>query len=133
MFTPQRQPITDITKALPAVVTTAQAHGLTTGQAVRINVPKSYGMFEIGGKIYQVTVLSTTTFSLQYDQVPPADNVDSTEFTTFVIPPNPGMTAEMLPVGAKSQPVGVLQSQSGNCASLTDDAWINNSTVEIPY
>ena len=54
--------ITGITQAAAAVVTTSAPHGLATGDAVLI-----YGttaMLQIAGEVYTVTVLSTTTFSI---------------------------------------------------------------------
>jgi hypothetical protein len=134
-WTPQRQGISAITQALPAVVTTAAAHGLTTGQAVRINVPKAYGMVEISGKIYSVTVLNNTTFSLQTSQVPFVVNVDSRSFTAFTTPAKPGFTAEMLPVGALPIQLTdtIPQARNNTAVSAYEDAIANNSTVNIPF
>jgi hypothetical protein len=53
---------TFVTQANPAVVTTATAHGLVTGDAVLLY--GTTGMLQIAGQIYTVTVLSTTTFSI---------------------------------------------------------------------
>jgi hypothetical protein len=53
---------TFVTQAAAAVVTTASAHGLSTGDAVLIYGTAS--MLQIAGEIYTVTVLSTTTFSI---------------------------------------------------------------------
>ncbi len=54
--------ITGITAASPAVVTTSTVHGLSTGDAVLIY--GTTGMLQIAGVAYSVTVLSTTTFSI---------------------------------------------------------------------
>ncbi len=53
---------TFVTQANPAVVTTASAHGLATGDAVLLYGTTS--MLQISGQVYTVTVLSTTTFSI---------------------------------------------------------------------
>lgn len=53
---------TFVTQDTAAVVTTASAHGLVTGDAVLL-----YGttaMLQIAGQVYTATVLSTTTFSI---------------------------------------------------------------------
>jgi len=54
--------IASITKANPGVVTTAAAHGLTTGQKVTFTMPS--GMTELNGVTAAVTVLSSTTYSI---------------------------------------------------------------------
>lgn len=69
-----RLKITNITQANPAVVTTDVAHGLTTGDKVRI-VDLVVGMKEIQNITSTVTVASTTTFQL--------DNVNSSSFTAY--------------------------------------------------
>jgi len=66
--------ITAITKANPAVVTSA-AHGLTTGTPVQIITSDRFGMTEIYTTIANVTVIDADRFSL--------DGVDSTTYSTF--------------------------------------------------
>jgi len=136
MFNPDRLVIASITQANPAVVTTSTDHNLTTGQAVRINVPIYYGMFQVSRKIYQITTLSPTTFSLQYSQVPTATNVDSTNYNPFSIPATPQrFTAEVLPVGSGPTPLNntIAQQINGTCVTTLDDATTNISTVPIPF
>ena len=65
--------ITNITQANPAVVTTSAAHGFTTGQTVGID--GVVGMTEVNGRLFTITVLTTTTFSL--------DGEDSTGHTAY--------------------------------------------------
>lgn len=65
--------ITGITKANPAVVTTALPHGFVTGNAVCVSGVK--GMVEVNGSCVFLTVLTSTTFQL--------NGIDSTGFTTF--------------------------------------------------
>ena len=136
MFSPDRLVIASITQANPAVVTTMTNHNLTTGQAVRINVPNSYGMFQLSRKIYQITTLSPTTFSLQYSQTPPAINVNSTTYPPFSIPGvAERFTAEVLPVGSGPTPSNntIAQQINGTCVTTLDDATTNISTVPIPF
>lgn len=64
--------ISAITKANPAVVTTSTAHGFSTGDKVKLDVT---GMTELDEKVYKITVIDTTHFSL--------DGVDSTGYGTF--------------------------------------------------
>lgn len=133
-FIPQRYLVNAITNANPAVVTTSSTNTLTTGQVVRINIPPSYGMQEISHKLFSITVLNNTTFSLQYRQVPEYVNVDTTNFTAFVNV-GTGTPAEVLSVG--SAPTPVLSPDPANlrniAVTVTDDAIINNSTVPIPF
>ncbi len=57
--------VNDITKANPGVVTTDSAHALSTGNWVYID--NVAGMTEVNGKMFQVTVLTSTTFEINED------------------------------------------------------------------
>lgn len=134
-FLPDRLVISDITQANPAVVTTSTNHNLSTGEVVRIHVPKNYGMVELNNLLCSITVISSNTFSLQYSQVPTAIPVNSSDYTTFTIPSNPSFTAEVLPVGSGPTPITSVPVYANNnvCVSTIDDALYNNSTTEIPF
>jgi len=134
-FSPPRVAISAITQANPCVVTTSSNHNLTTGGVVRLHVPNNYGMVQLNNFIFSVTVLSPTTFSLQTKQVPPAINVDSTNFTAFTIPSNPQFTAEVISVGSGPTPLTNVAWQSTNnfCDSTIADQTLNISTTEIPF
>ncbi len=134
-FSPPRSAITNITQAYPAVVTTALAHGLQTGGIVRINVPVTYGMVELNRQSFIITVLTSTTFSLQYSQVPNRVDVDSRTYTAFTIPAVSRFTAEVLSIGSGPTPITNLPVyiQNGTAVSTTGDQVFNNSTVEIPF
>jgi hypothetical protein len=54
--------ISNVTKAANGVVTTREAHRLTTGDTVTISGVG--GMTQLNGNTYTVTVISTTTFSI---------------------------------------------------------------------
>jgi hypothetical protein len=70
--------VTGITNADPAVVTTG-THSLSTGDVVRFNTV--LGMTQLNDVYFKVTVLSSTTFSIQYlDGL----GVDSSSFEAFV-------------------------------------------------
>lgn len=79
--------IAGVSQANPCVVTTVAAHGLQTDQIIRItdlgsDIPTARGMDQINNNRYRITVLSTTTFSLQ-DPVS-GEDIDSTSFTAWV-------------------------------------------------
>lgn len=58
--------ISGVSAASPAVVTTSAAHGYTTGQTVRVRgIVGDMGTSLLNDNLYKITVLSTTTFSLQ--------------------------------------------------------------------
>jgi len=58
--------INAVTAASPAVATTTAAHGYVTGQKVRIrDIVGDMGTSKLNDNLYKITVLSTTTFSLQ--------------------------------------------------------------------
>lgn len=70
--------ITGITKANPAVVTSA-AHGLSNGDKILIS--DVLGMTEVNGESYLVANVAANTFELQdLDSV----NINSTNYTTYV-------------------------------------------------
>lgn len=80
IYRPAVTDITAITNSNPAVVTTSFAHSYLTGLIVRIQIPQEYGMrLDYGPKQphFQITVLSTTTFSIP---------LDTTNFDPFVVP-----------------------------------------------
>jgi hypothetical protein len=64
--------ITGVTAASPAVVTSA-THGLTTGD--EIHITSVVGMTELNDRVYTVTVLTASTFSL--------DSEDSSAYTAY--------------------------------------------------
>ena len=77
-WSPTSKVITNITKANPGVVTTSQSHGFLDGLYVRIDmqpIPSLFGMTQVNGQIYLITVLSPTTFSL---------NSDTSNFDSFI-------------------------------------------------
>jgi hypothetical protein len=135
MFTPTQLTITNITQAYPAVVTTSTNHNLTTGQIVRTIVPVNYGMVELNKKLLSITILTANTFSLQYTQVPPTKNVDSRAFTAFTTPSNPGMTAQILPVGSGPTPLTgpIPLVRNYACDDFLGDSTANISTTPIPF
>lgn len=91
-FVPNRQQVSAITNANPAVVTTTQNHGYLTGLFVRFYFPVNFGMNQLNGNVYEIAVLSPTTFAL---------NVDSTNFDVFS---NTSTTQvpEVIPVGEEA-------------------------------
>jgi hypothetical protein len=135
MFTPDRSTITGITNSNPAVVTTSPDHGMYTGMAARLVVPQKYGMVQLNGSVVHVNVISPTTFSCYSTLVPSQVTINSTNLPAFVIPANPGLVASCIPIGAGATPVNNVpwQANDGYCDSPLDDAFLNNSTVEIPF
>jgi len=71
--------ITNITQANPGVITTSAVHGYTTGDEVALAA--IVGMVKLNGRRVRLTVLTTTTFSIQ-DQVTNVD-IDTTGFTAY--------------------------------------------------
>jgi len=85
--TAYRAAISGVTAANPVVVTTGAAHGLATGDIIRItNLGNAgavdYGMDQLNNNRYAITVLTSTTFSLQ-DPVS-GDNVNGTAYTAYI-------------------------------------------------
>jgi hypothetical protein len=133
-FVPSFYYVSNITNANPAVVTTTTDHNFQTGMVARMRIPYLYGMQQMNNQIYSVSVLSSTSVSLQYTQVPVAVNVDSTFFDTYVNAAQKN-TPQIVAVGAGPTPVfgTVRQTLNNECEYLLDDQVYNNSTVEIPF
>ncbi len=134
VFSPGRTAIAAITQAKPTAVTTETAHGLVTGQIVRLHVPPAYGMYQLNQGIFNVVVTSTTTFTLQ-NILPPLPDIDSESFTAFTIPSNPQFTAEVIPMGQ-----GLFKQLQPDWAATNDiavkrveDATRNITRVNIPF
>jgi len=154
-FSPPRVAISAITQANPCVVTTSSNHNLNTGGVVRIHVPNNYGMTPLNQQMFIITVLSTTTFSLQYSHIPSSINVDSTHYPAFTVPSNPGFTAEVLSIGSGASPSttntppfsyfgyykdpnapgtdAILFDVSGTGETSLADQTLNISTTPIPF
>lgn len=81
--------ITAITKANPAVVTTALAHGLSNDDVIRIIIDKQNGMRELNSRKFIVANVGATTFELKYE--------NSTNYNTYV---NTG-TSLAIPISRK--------------------------------
>lgn len=94
-WAPSSQTITNITQANPGVVTTSQSHGFLDGLYVRIDMmptPSLFGMTQVSGNVYLISVLSDTTFSL---------NSDTSSFDSF-IPVTDPQSPQAIPVGEVS-------------------------------
>ena len=65
--------ISGITKADPGVVTTATAHGLTTGDILKWT--STAGMVELDGQLVRITTSATDVFALE--------SLDTTDYSTF--------------------------------------------------
>lgn len=92
-FQPAMRIVNDITNANPAVVTTTLDHDFVEGEIVRLKVPRIFGMFEINNLTGQISVLSSTTFSI---------SIDSTYFDAFSIPsplPSAYTCPQVIPIG----------------------------------
>lgn len=90
---PAIKTIASITRANPAVVTTTSAHGYSSGYNVRIVFPfpyaLSFGMYQINEMKGTITVIDSTSFSI---------DIDSTNFDAFTV----GTTlqsAQVIPIG----------------------------------
>lgn len=56
-----------ITQANPGVVTTTTDHGYLDGLYVRFYFPANFGMYQVNGNVYQITVLTNSTFAIDVD------------------------------------------------------------------
>jgi len=82
-----RSLISGATAADPVVITTAAAHGLQSNQIVRItdlgsDMPTARGMDQLNNNRYLITVIDSTSFSLQ-DPIT-GEDIDGSSFTAWV-------------------------------------------------
>jgi hypothetical protein len=94
-----RGKVTNVTQANPAVVTTDVAHGLTTGDTVKM-MNFLAGMVELNNIQTTITSVSATTFQL--------DNIDSSAFTAYT------GGGEVLPIS-----VAILKGDQGGSGRVT--------------
>jgi len=133
--------IDNITQANPAVVTTEDAHNLSNGQSVRIyNVA---GMTEVNNLIFEVTVLSPTSFSL--------NGIDSTGYTAYssggfvAINQKCELSIDVITNDTEEptqlQPAYGQEPYQGNCTNLVTEQgvkkwyklWINQSARFVQF
>ena len=89
-WAPARQTIVGFTFSNPGIVTTQEPHGYYSGLYVRLTIPVI--QLITNNRIFLITVLSPTTFSL---------NVDT---TNFEIPMSfAGQSPQVIPVGEISE------------------------------
>ena len=89
-FTPVRRMITNVTRALRALVTTSEDHGYDSNQVVRIVVPNSFGM-DISYVQTLIRVLSPTEFLTDIN------TISQLPFLTPTFPPG-FTTAQVVPI-----------------------------------
>ncbi len=97
VFSPRMSLIAAITLTENAVVTTTMAHGLITGEIVRLIVPPGFGMEQANNLVSSIAVLSPTTF---------VTGINTTTFDPYVVPaPNPHLPAcgQVIPIGEVNQ------------------------------
>jgi hypothetical protein len=90
VYQPAMRIITNITNAYPATVTTSFAHQYSTGLVVRLVLPPGWGMVQANQLSSDITVTSSTTFTI---------NLDTTLFNIFTTPASPTQYAQSIPIG----------------------------------
>jgi len=91
-FVPNRQTVSNISRTNPGVVTTTQDHGYDSGLFVRFYFPVKFGMTQVNGNIYEIRVLTPTTFEI---------DVDTRNFDAFAII-SASQSPQVIPVGEVS-------------------------------
>ena len=90
VFQPAMRIITNITNGFPATVTTSFAHQYTTGLIIRLILPPGFGMSQANQQFSDITVTSTTTFTI---------NLDTTLYQPFVIYSFQSQLPQAIPTG----------------------------------
>lgn len=98
-FQPAMRIISSITRAANALVTTSFAHDYITGTIVRFVIPfvpptqdnpLGFGMIQINGMTGTITVVDTTSFTV---------DIDTTTFEPFSVPANVKQQAQVVAIG----------------------------------
>jgi hypothetical protein len=101
IFQPAMRLIASITNANPATVTTTFNNQYQSGLIVRLDLPLAVGMQEANGLTGTITVINATTFTI---------NIDTTNFSAFLIPVSPGpfdnTCAQVIPIGEVNGQLG---------------------------
>lgn len=113
IYFPEKNFITNITAANPAVVTLSVTHGMSVGGQVRFFVSSDNGMTEIDGQIGTITAVSTANNTISVD-------IDASTYSTFVFPLSAtaatGYTqAHIVPVG---ETANILSEATDNQAQI---------------
>jgi hypothetical protein len=103
LFIPQARIIAGITQANPGVVTTTVPHTYQNQAYVRLIIPQAYGMQQLANHLFNITILSSTTFSL---------NVDTTAYQAFVAADEIQLP-QVLPVGEFATTVSSAMQNAG--------------------
>lgn len=89
IFQPAMRIISAISQSNPVSVTTSFNHLYISGNIVRLDIPKVFGMPQMNGVYGPIIVTSPTTFTMP---------IDSTNYQAFVIPdPAPATSAQVVP------------------------------------
>lgn len=103
-FVPNRQSVSSITNANPAVVTTTQAHGYANGLLIRFFFPLDVGMNQLRNQVYEITVLNNTSFSIP---------VDSTNFDPYLAV-GTVQVAQVIPVAENANSISQATDNNNN-------------------
>ena len=107
-FIPNLQYITNITQALPAVVTFADDHNFTVAEWISFRIPPANGMIQLNNQKALIISLTPTTVTIA---------VDSLNFYPFIYVQDPQVPCVAVPAGS-----GIVQ----NMATTTlEDAFDN--------
>lgn len=125
--------ITGITKANPAVVTTSAAHGYTSNDDVFI--ASVAGMTEVNGRFFRITVLTTTTFSLQDQYDGGSTGIDSSAFTTYTSGGTVGKVFTLTTPYAQADLEELVYTQSADVMTITHSTYgvreLNRTAVNV--
>ena len=75
---PRFQLITNITRSFPMVITVQDPNNYVVGQLVHLSVPESYGMLQADQRTGEILAINGLNFTV---------NIDSIQFSAFIIPP----------------------------------------------
>ena len=96
VYAPAMRAILSISNAFPAVVvttldgTTPAVNGYISGTIVRLDIPPGFGMTQVNQMFGTISVINTTSFSI---------DIDTTKFDPYVVPMNAQQFGQCVPIG----------------------------------
>lgn len=116
IFIPSTLTITAITRSNPMqvsfTVSSTEVDTFISGQVVKLNIPKTYGMSQANGLTGKILTVGINTMTL---------GIDSTQFDSFAIP------ADGLPTPATLTPFGSQNLEFSNLTNKVPFQPLNNN------
>lgn len=94
IFQPAMRIVNAITNGVTALIITSFDHDYKNGLIVSFRIPKRFGMPKMNNLVGTVTVVGTTTFTV---------DIDTSFFNAFMVPAGNKQSAQVIPIAEVSE------------------------------